>query len=238
MVRTQRSESTFAYRYTPECGSSSARWMDSRSRFGSDRPCRQHSVIHSDVLWTERTPPSLDGSRNNTSQIVTPIPNHGGSPFVPSSTRIHPRHGSAFQPILPESNAHRIPSWLSGTAHIMDSRPQNALRHDQSTIPPYRSGERYAASGIPTTVSFHGLRLRGAEETWRAIQRDRYNPCSCSHCETTICAILDAAYVLCPLCHEVSPFLEGDAATQHGLGLGFTLDQLAQFQAEIVSFRS
>lgn len=72
------------------------------------------------------------------------------------------------------------------------------------------------------------LPLRGADETWRCIHVDFYMPCECIACESTIFCIQDAQFVLCPLCKTVCP-MEGDK----GVGLGFTVDDLAKWQQDI-----
>lgn len=79
------------------------------------------------------------------------------------------------------------------------------------------------------------LRLRGADETWRAIQVDFYMPCECVCCTSTIFAIQDADFVLCPVCRVVSP-MDGkvfDGASDGGVGLGFQMEELAKWQEEI-----
>jgi hypothetical protein len=79
------------------------------------------------------------------------------------------------------------------------------------------------------------FRLRGAEETWKAIHTDAYVPCSCICCEGTIFCIDDAVFVLCPLCDAVSPIqgILSDVGYDGGVGLGFTLEELGQWQQEI-----
>ena len=85
------------------------------------------------------------------------------------------------------------------------------------------------------------LRLRGAEETWRAIESDFYMPSQCVVCAWTIFGIQDADFVLCPNCRVVSPmegsqgYREGDEGGEGGggVGLGFTLEDLANWQEEI-----
>lgn len=78
------------------------------------------------------------------------------------------------------------------------------------------------------------LRLRGADETWRAIHNDFYVPCSCVCCELTLFCIQDAVFVLCPECLIVSP-LEGVVIDGYdgGVGIGFTMESLASWQEEI-----
>jgi len=79
------------------------------------------------------------------------------------------------------------------------------------------------------------LRLRGADETWKAIQHDFYMPSKCSCCCTTIFCIQDANFILCPECRVVSPmpgvYYEG--SNDGGVGLGFTMEELAQWQKDI-----
>lgn len=78
------------------------------------------------------------------------------------------------------------------------------------------------------------LRLRGADETWRAIHNDFYIPCACICCEVTLFCIQDAVFVLCPQCLIVSP-LEGVVFDGYdgGVGMGFTMENLAIWQEEI-----
>jgi hypothetical protein len=77
------------------------------------------------------------------------------------------------------------------------------------------------------------LRLRGADETWRAIQVDFYMPCECMCCSLTIFCIQDAACVLCPECRVVSPMVGASTGSDGGVGLGFTIEDLASWQEGI-----
>lgn len=83
-----------------------------------------------------------------------------------------------------------------------------------------------------------GLRvpLRGAEETWNCIEQDFYLPVTCFGCTTELCCIQDASYVLCPVCRVVGPMDTGagDFGSTVGVGLGFSFDDLFQWQSEIV----
>lgn len=76
------------------------------------------------------------------------------------------------------------------------------------------------------------LPLRGAAETWAAVQSDFYMPTGCVCCEQTIFCIQDAAFVLCPICKVVSPGF-GEEAMEGGVGLGFTMEELANWQKDI-----
>lgn len=76
------------------------------------------------------------------------------------------------------------------------------------------------------------LPLRGAAETWAAVQSDFYMPTGCVCCEQTIFCIQDAAFVLCPTCKVVSPGF-GEEPMEGGVGLGFTMEELAKWQKDI-----
>jgi hypothetical protein len=80
-------------------------------------------------------------------------------------------------------------------------------------------------------------RLRGAAETWEAIQRDFYRPCMCLACNTDLFCIQDAWLVLCPDCRVLSPMEDLDGETRDlregGVGLGFKGDALAEWQASL-----
>ena len=97
------------------------------------------------------------------------------------------------------------------------------------------------------------LPLRGATETWEAIQNDYYVPSTCKVCGSTAFCIADASFVLCPCCQSVGP-IRGDCNRTNmppgthnkthgggerggGVGLGFTLGQLASWQDEISKAR-
>jgi hypothetical protein len=80
------------------------------------------------------------------------------------------------------------------------------------------------------------LRLRGADETWRAIELDFYMPGECMCCTLTIFCIQDADFVLCPECRVVSPMActdFGECSEEGGVGLGFTWEDLARWQEDI-----
>ena len=53
------------------------------------------------------------------------------------------------------------------------------------------------------------MRLRGAHETWQAIQNDFYIPCGCICCNLMLFCIQDATYVLCSQCQVVNPEKNG-----------------------------
>jgi hypothetical protein len=76
--------------------------------------------------------------------------------------------------------------------------------------------------------------LRGSTETWEAILGDMYLPSTCFWCATTVFAIQDCGFVLCPKCGAVYPsddeMIDRIAS---GVGLGFTFESLARWQPDI-----
>jgi hypothetical protein len=108
------------------------------------------------------------------------------------------------------------------------------------------NNNQYNGSRTDKTITISpgvSMRLRGADETWRAIENDFYMPCECLDCKSTIFCIQDAEFVLCPECRVVSPMEDygggGYGATgqqQHqtgGCGLGFTMADLAKWTEDI-----
>lgn len=82
-------------------------------------------------------------------------------------------------------------------------------------------------------------RLRGAQETYQAVKNDLYIPTTCQGCQTDVCCIIDASYLLCPKCKSVCPIEGGNPDIPGGgIGLGFTLEDLRIWQAEILDGRS
>jgi len=88
------------------------------------------------------------------------------------------------------------------------------------------------------------VRLRGADETWRSIESDFYMPTQCLPCGLTVFCIQDADFVICPDCRVVSPMMmvmEGgeecsnycEGKSDGGVGLGFTMEDLAAWQEDI-----
>jgi hypothetical protein len=127
---------------------------------------------------------------------------------------------------------------------------------DSKIIAMYRAEAKEINSSVQIIEVAPGVRmhLRGADETWAAIQRDRFGPVKCISYDTTIFCIEDADFVLCPECKVVSPFNDINdnttvtiqyemqcSSSNHnympgggGVGLGFTLEQLATWQEELV----
>ena len=81
-------------------------------------------------------------------------------------------------------------------------------------------------------------RVCGAKETYQAVENDFYRPATCQICQSDVCCILDASYLLCPKCRSVSPLEGGNTDGDLTIGMGFTMDQLQTWQSEILATRS
>mmetsp|Transcript_8526 Transcript_8526/g.18400 ORF Transcript_8526/g.18400 Transcript_8526/m.18400 type:complete len:588 (-) Transcript_8526:237-2000(-) len=80
------------------------------------------------------------------------------------------------------------------------------------------------------------LRLRGADETRDCIARDFFSPCLCLHCNAELFCISDAAYIICPLCRELTPLsLEDIDNHEGGVGLGFNMQDLERMQWDAIA---
>lgn len=139
-------------------------------------------------------------------------------------------------PLTTESDYYHVERCDSSESNCREKRYQPSL----STLkkaPPTAATATAPVKTIEISPGVH-LRLRGADETWRAVKIDFFVPCQCFCCdadnEETIFCIQDADYVVCPICKTVSP-LEGDcdARSDGGVGLGFTMTALGKIQDEI-----
>jgi hypothetical protein len=82
------------------------------------------------------------------------------------------------------------------------------------------------------------VRLRGADETWKAVENDFYMPAECICCESTIFCIQNADYILCPDCRVVSRMEGLSSHGMGGVGLGFKYEDLARWQDAILRDQS
>jgi len=113
--------------------------------------------------------------------------------------------------------------------------PRQSHFHPRDVPPPPMPAER----AVEIAPGQH-VRLRGAEETWAAIEQGFYLPATCFGCTLDLYCIQDADFVLCPLCRVISP-VDGISETQRnslmrrggGLGLGFTGEDLRQWQSDM-----
>lgn len=137
------------------------------------------------------------------------------------------------------SSSHTDSSWPSDDLWIRSNKaatepePDTRYNNNAYTYTSYKPTKETASNTIEVAPG-QFVRLRGAEESWKAIQVDFIMPCECVCCQTTLFCIEDAEYCLCPTCKTVLPM---DGAKGGGVGLGFGLEDLAKWQTEIESSR-
>uniref|UniRef100_A0A7S3DSH9 Uncharacterized protein n=1 Tax=Entomoneis paludosa TaxID=265537 RepID=A0A7S3DSH9_9STRA len=107
-----------------------------------------------------------------------------------------------------------------------------------------RPGRRRPAAMVEISPGVQ-VKLRGASETKECVRRDFFVPCQCCSCDLDMFCIQDADYVLCPQCRVVNPLdthnnndskdSKQPTGPGGGLGLGFTMTDLAQMQQEAMA---
>jgi hypothetical protein len=118
--------------------------------------------------------------------------------------------------------------------------PPPSLRYSPSPSPRLRQQHQQQQQPSPSMIEISPgvhVRLRGANETWKAIEQDYYMPAECLCCQTTIFCIQNADYVLCPDCRVVSRMEGSSCQGIGGVGLGFKYEDLANWQADILRNR-
>jgi hypothetical protein len=136
----------------------------------------------------------------------------------------HDRKPSAVPSLLVASDAS---SSEESTDYCMGSTSSHSSSSDLSQVP----------SPSPMTIEISPgvyVRLRGANETWKAIENDFYMPAECICCESTIFCIQNADFVLCPDCRVVSRMECVSSRGMGGVGLGFKYEDLALWQDAIL----
>jgi hypothetical protein len=124
--------------------------------------------------------------------------------------------------------------WNKSSHHSPSLDRKRAAKPDLSPISPPPSPPQLTLEISP---GLH-VRLRGADETWKAIANDFYMPADCICCESMIFCIQNADYVLCPDCRVVSrmedPSSPRGVGDVGGVGLGFKYEDLARWQEDIL----
>jgi hypothetical protein len=117
--------------------------------------------------------------------------------------------------------------WWNKSSHHSSSPDRK--RSAKPELPPPSPPQ----STIEISPGVH-VRLRGADETWKAIANDFYMPTECICCESMIFCIQNADYVLCPDCRVVSRMEDPSSRGVGGVGLGFKYEDLARWQEDIL----
>jgi len=124
---------------------------------------------------------------------------------------------------------------ISEVSWSADEKP-HAYEQDMSCLTnPKSKAVPQSYKTIEASPGVH-LRLRGADETHEAIRNDFYIPTECVCCTQTILCIQDADFVLCPDCKVIGPLREDTdfrCKSMGGVGLGFKIDTLLQYQNSI-----
>jgi hypothetical protein len=147
----------------------------------------------------------------------------------------HNRHASGMPSLVAshESSEEESESWMSNNFDNSSSSgwecSSMAASSEMPLLPP-------APPAMQTIEISPGVqvRLRGADETWKAVENDYYMPAECICCESTIFCIQDADYVLCPDCRVVSRMEGLSSRGMGGVGLGFKYEALARWQDAIL----
>mmetsp|Transcript_12206 Transcript_12206/g.23410 ORF Transcript_12206/g.23410 Transcript_12206/m.23410 type:complete len:260 (-) Transcript_12206:39-818(-) len=136
----------------------------------------------------------------------------------------------------------KMPAYPSPAKNNMTVGGSSLQSAASAKMAAYPSPEKNNMTMVPIAPGLHA-RLRGANETWECIEHDFYLPTSCFACSQDICVIMDADFVICPNCRVVSPLGEDNDSSPHSsreltVGLGFTFEDLAKWQEEIVAKRN
>jgi hypothetical protein len=191
-------------------------------------------------VWMENTGPS--NKQSEQSNNLTP-------PFcVPLSICAHQQSSSMVPSITEsdESTSQDDSMDLSRYSMSPASRPRHPpapqhhyqeQQHHHQQEQQHPQPSQQAESMIEISPGVH-VRLRGADETWRAIEQDYYMPTECLCCQATIFCIQNADFVLCPDCRVVSRMEDSSSQGMGGVGLGFKYEDLARWQADIIRNRA
>lgn len=138
---------------------------------------------------------------------------------------------------IESSPSRRSPYETPRDSGFDSSRTVQSELEEPDAVPVQRlPGAANSCSSVATIEIAPGVfaRLRGAEETRSAINRDFFMPCECACCSQTIFCIQDADFVLCPDCRVIQPMEGCEEGGVGGVGLGFKMEELMNCQQQIV----
>jgi hypothetical protein len=173
-----------------------------------------------------------------------------GQTTTESYTRTMTRYSGFGGPLLTHHDLHAVgvPSLVesdaSSSVESMDywmgntsSQSSSSSERERSSMPDLWPIPPPPSSSTPPTIEISPgvhVRLRGAAETWKAIENDYYMPAECICCESTLFCIQNADFVLCPDCRVVSRMESVSSRGMGGVGLGFKYEDLARWQDTIL----
>ena len=170
----------------------------------------------------------LEGPPHN----ITIQTNHSNKQLMQSTNQVkHEVFADSLDNLYPKEDIIKI-SLSSSSMYDDGKRPAR----DKESNKKDTSKTHYANKTFEISPGMR-VPLRGAAETMDAVRIDFYTPCTCLICDdesdnnknSLMFCIQDAEYVLCPVCKSVTPLSEHG----FGVGLGFTLETLAEIQVQI-----
>ena len=161
--------------------------------------------------------------------------------YEPRRQNPHHRHGDPASHVDLERKLPALPGAFSGggtkanhRTHVPYEGVSSNKMHSYQSSSPTTTEARNSPIMVEIAPGVR-VRLRGAKETRAAIARDFYIPAVCFACSLDILCIMDANYVVCPACRVISPLTEGaDLDYNGGVGLGFTWEDLQEWQAQLL----
>jgi len=121
----------------------------------------------------------------------------------------------------PKSQTREAPVPTTVGVHREKQQPREELLQEESQPPPQEGSDNRLHIEVFPGVE---MPLRGSQETKTAIRLGRTTKAICMGCTVELGVIWDAQFVLCPLCHTVSPLDTGAVSVPKnafGVGLGY-----------------
>lgn len=191
-------------------GSSSLKKTGDKTKTGDD----SLKVLHNENLTLKRVP-KYEWRRSRSPSPTSP-------PCPPSRSPPPPRYRSP----QPPSPVQVQPAATRNHHHPPEPEPQSTqldppdVQEDVSSLFKEENFDHSLIEVFPGVE----MPLRGSQETQYAIQKDYIMHVHCMDCTLELSCVRNSQYVLCPLCHCVSPLeLSGLRLepSHFGVGLGF-----------------
>lgn len=217
-----------------------------RNRDMREVPSPEHDEDndHEERFYRDRIRPTTTQSRSSSSSKngpplnITILPSHPHGLYPSPLDEEVADYADKLDNLYPKGARSNTKSSSSFSSSCVDDGKPPAKSVKDKTAPRYPTTMVEISPGI-------SVPLRGAVETLDSVRIDFYAPCTCMVCDVSsidqasnrspMFCIQDAAYVLCPVCKSISPLADHQG---YGVGLGFTLDVLAEMQEQIYRERT
>jgi hypothetical protein len=179
-------------------------------------------------VWMENTGQSRSQSNSSTPPFCVPL------------SICAPRQSSMVPSVTESDDSSQYSMDLSRSSTPPPLPRHPPPRHQQEQHQEHHQEQHQQPSQQESMIEISPgvhVRLRGADETWKAIEQDYYMPTECLCCQSTIFCIQNADFVLCPDCRVVSRMEDSSSQGMGGVGLGFKYEDLARWQADILRNR-